>query len=337
MRRSLLLVLFLSAGCLSGRALSGRDDGLLREIARQDRWTQQAVEARPSSEQLEQIRSSEYEAVGRGRKQLARLVQAASRGTWVREATADLLQEEDDLNLRQDFDDAGRLRGQALQIADELAQALAEANGGLSIADLKPAFAALEKARQSEDKLARLPAKWSGHKLAAAPLPAGPLFVSASARTLEGAGDVTRELDQLPAAEATKVRARLADAELERTKAQQGKPAGKPAEARAPSAPDPGPAAAGAPASGARGGTAQPPAAEVQAEAPSDTLTIAGDAAGLFAKKGLPRSITLRSDGLFSLTWTDGVSVVDPQGKLVREEPPAKSDGGTNSEPAPKR
>ena len=56
-----------------------------------------------------------------------------------------------------------------------------------------------------------------------------------------------------------------------------------------------------------------------EAEAPSPTLTIANDAAALLAKQ-MPRSITLREDGLFELSYDDADYLVDPQGKLVRKE-----------------
>src|SRR5438270_712402 len=56
-----------------------------------------------------------------------------------------------------------------------------------------------------------------------------------------------------------------------------------------------------------------------EAEAPSPTLTVANDAAILLSKR-TPRSITLREDGLFELSYDDADYLVDPQGKLVRKE-----------------
>jgi hypothetical protein len=55
------------------------------------------------------------------------------------------------------------------------------------------------------------------------------------------------------------------------------------------------------------------------AQAPSNTLKIDKDAFALLAKRP-PRSITLREDGLFELSYEDGEYLVDPEGKLVRKE-----------------
>ena len=46
---------------------------------------------------------------------------------------------------------------------------------------------------------------------------------------------------------------------------------------------------------------------------------MANDAAILLSKR-TPRSITLREDGLFELSYDDADYLVDPQGKLVRKE-----------------
>jgi hypothetical protein len=59
-----------------------------------------------------------------------------------------------------------------------------------------------------------------------------------------------------------------------------------------------------------------------EAEAPSTTLSVAADAAQLLSKR-VPRSITLREDGLFQLSYDDGDYLVRPDGKLVRKEPRA--------------
>jgi hypothetical protein len=289
--RTLLALLLLSAGCIAGREVVERDDRLLREIVRQQRWSQQAVETRPSPEQLERIRGSDYEAVGAARKELRRLIAAIDRGTWVREATLEAMRDDDDPQLLREFDRAGTLRKDAITAADELADALADAKGGLTIGDLRPAFEALRKAQQSEERIARLPAKVRAPKLAASPVPAPRPFVDAAAKLIHAHAEMAKELDKLPPEDATKIRAKLAELDLQKEEL-------KPAPA-----------------------SATPPPPENEAQGPSDTLSISNAAAALIAKKGPPRSITWRADGLFDLHWDDSDSLVYPDGKLA---PPPK-------------
>ena len=101
----------------------------------------------------------------------------------------------------------------------------------------------------------------------------------------------------MPADDAAKIRAQLAD--LDRGRQEQKRQEPPPAVENAP----------------------VPAPEEKEAEAPSTTLTIANDAASLIARKS-PRSITLREDGLFALAYDDAEYLVDPQGKLVRKEAP---------------
>jgi len=300
MRISFLL-LVLGAGCIAGRTYSEGDDRLLREISRQQRWAQQALEAKPSPDQLERIRNSDYEAVGAARKELRRLIAAVDRGTWVRDAAAAALEQDRDPQLAQEFDRAGRVRRETLLAADELAEALAEAHGGLTIGDLRPGFEALRKARQSEDALSAkqaAAAKPGAPRLAPAALPVPQPFIEAAAKLVHAHAELAKELDRLPPQDATRIRARLGD--LERQKEEQKREA---APAKAATAPP-------------------PPPAEAEAPAPSDTLNIANDAADLIKKKGAPKSITLRPDGLFGLKYDDAIHLVDPEGKLVRSEKP---------------
>ena|SRR5216684_1237583 len=295
------LLLIVGAGCIAGRTYSEGEDRLLREISRQQRWAQQALEAKPNPDLLERIRNSDYEAVGAARKELRRLIAAVERGTWVREAAAAALEQDHDPQLMQEFDRAGRVRRDALLAADELAEALAEAHGGLTIGDLRPGFEALRKARQSEDALAKqaAAAKPGAPRLAPAPLPVPEPFIEAAAKLVHAHAELAKELDRLPPEDAARIRARLGD--LERQKEEQKREAA------------PATAAAAAP----------PPApAEAEAPAPSDTLNIANDAADLIKKKGPPRSITLRPDGLFGLKYDEANYLVDPEGKLVRTEKP---------------
>lgn len=296
MRRIFLALLF-SAGCIAGSPAAQRDDRVYRALSQQERWTQDALAQRPTAEQLDAIRNSDYAAVGRGRAELKRLLQAADRGTWIRDTTAELMRDDNDPRLAQQFERGGRLRADALGAADELAGALAEAKGGLTIGDLRPGFEALRKAQASEDRLVRMPVQ-KGLRLQPAPLPIPRPFISPAARVVSHNPELTRELDRLPADDAAKIRAQLAETDRGR---QEQKPKEPPA------AVDNAPVPA--------------PEGEREAEAPSTTLTIANDAASLIARKA-PRSITLREDGLFALAYDDAEYLVDPQGKLVRKEAP---------------
>ena len=110
--RIVLATLALSAaGCIVAgsqvREREVRDDRLVRQIAQQQRWAQQALDARPTKDQLDRIRQSDFSAVAAGRKELQRLIQAIDRGTWVRNAAAELLREESEPQLLQEFDRAG--------------------------------------------------------------------------------------------------------------------------------------------------------------------------------------------------------------------------------------
>jgi hypothetical protein len=296
--RRIILALVFSAGCIAGSSAVQRDDRVFRALSQQERWTQDALARRPTAEELDAIRNSDYAAVGRGRAELKRLLQAADRGTWIRDTTAELMRDDDDPRLQQQFERGGRLRADALGAADELAGALAEAKGGLTIGDLRPGFEALRKAQASEDRLMRMPVQKNGLRLQAAPLPIPRPFITPAARVVSHNPELTRELDRLPADDAAKIRAQLAD--LDRGNKEQ-----KREEA-------PAPAADNAPV---------PAPEEKEAEAPSTTLTIANDAASLIARRA-PRSITLREDGLFALAYDDAEYLVDPQGKLVRKEAP---------------
>jgi hypothetical protein len=295
MRRSFFTLLLLGTGCIAGSSTVQRDDRLLRELTRQERWAQQALDARPDKEQLESIRGGDFGSVGAARKELQKLIQAVDRATWIRETTAELMQNDDTPQLVQGFDRAGRLRNDALQAADELANALSEAKGGLTIADLRPAFEAVRKAQASEDRLAKLPLRPAAPRLAPTPLPVPRPFHQAAAKVVAANPESAKELDKLAPEDQTKIRARLA--ELDRDKEEQ-----KHAE-------PPPPAVIGNPTEQA-----------TEAQAPSTTLKIAGDAASLIAKKA-PISITLREDGLFALSYQDGDYLVDPEGNLVRKEP----------------
>ncbi|HTO98083.1 MAG TPA: hypothetical protein VMK66_13630 [Myxococcales bacterium] len=301
MRRVFLAILF-AAGCIHGSPAPERDENALRMVAQQERWANQALASRSTPAQLEAIRTSDYNAVGRGRGDLKRLIQAIDRGTWVRNTSADLMAQDPDPELGRTFDRAGRTRAGAVQAADEVARALAEAKGGLTIGDLQPGFDAMRKARASEDRLSRLPPRANGVRLAPSPLPLPRPFVVPAARLVSANPELTRELDRLAPQDAAQVRARLADVDKEKAEPKGSEmPAGVPR--LAPPTED------------------VPPPEPREAEAPSPTLTIGGDAMTLLSKR-LPRAITLREDGLFELSYDDASYLVDPRGKLIRKEPP---------------
>jgi len=305
MRRTLLALALFGSGCIAGSAAVQRDDRVLRELTRQERWAQQALDARPTRDQLDAIRGSDYGSVGAARKEFQKLIMAVDRGTWIRETAAEMLREERDPQLAAEFDRGGRLRIEAVQAADELADALADARGGLTVSDLKPAFEALRKAQASEDRLA----KQAGPlKLASSPVPVPRPFVEAAAKLVDTNPESAKELDRLPPEDQTKIRAKMAD--LDRSKEEQKR--ATPLIANAPptaTSPSPSPST-----------STEPPR---EAEAPSTTLKIAADAASMIAKKA-PKSITLREDGLFALSYDDADYLVDPDGKLVRKENPEK-------------
>jgi hypothetical protein len=308
MQHTRFALLLLGAGCIAGSASMQRDDRILREIARQERWAQAALDARPAPDQLESIRGSDYGSVGAARKELQKLIQAVDRGTWIRDTTAELMKDDGDPQLAQQFERAGRLRADALQAADELAHALAEAKGGVTVADLKAAFEAMRKAQASEDRFAKQPLSPRAVKLAPSPLPVPRPFVEAAAKLVNGNPEMAKELDRLTPEEQTQIRARMADLERESEEQKHAAP--------------PPPAAAGNSAE-----------QDVEAQGPTTTLKISGDAAGLFANKA-PRSITLREDGLFALSYDDGDYLVDPDGKLVRKETPPGAPPSAAAPPA---
>jgi hypothetical protein len=300
--RGLSLAVILAAGCIHGAPAAQRDSGTLRAIAQQERWTQDALARRPTRAELDAIRSGDYAAVGRGRAELKRLIQAVDRGTWIRNTSAELLADDPDPQLAATFDRAARLRADAIQAADELALTLADAKGGLTVADLRPGLDAVRKAQATEERISRMPPRAMGQRLASVALPVPRPFLAAGARLVSANPALAREVDRLSPEDAAQIRARLADVNQEKEEVKRAEPAA--------AAPAPPPLA-----------EAAPPEPR-EAEAPSPTLTIANDAAALLAKR-TPRAITLREDGLFELSYDDADYVVDPQGKLVRKEAPS--------------
>ena len=230
-RRLLPLLLTASLGCLAERSHE-RDARLSSEISRQERWAQDAVAGRATPEDLEKIRGGDQETVNLGRKQLRKLTSSVDRGTWIREAAVESLREDgDDPGLAADFAKAGQTRNEALQAADELAIALAETPGGLTLADLRKALEALHRGRDGEAKLSRelgaaaaatspVAGKPPGGKappvsalarLSTVALPMPKPFIAAAARYLFAHPE--EKLTGFPADDAAEIRAQLADFE----------------------------------------------------------------------------------------------------------------------------
>ena len=306
MRRTFFALM--TCGCIAGSASMQRDDRILRELTRQERWSQQALDAKPTREQLDAIRGGDYGSVGAARKELTRLVMSIDRGTWIRDTSAELLRDGPDPQLSQEFDRGGRIRADAIQAADELAEALADARGGLTVSDLKPAFDALHHAQASEDKLSHLAGTPGAPRLSSSPVPVPEPFIDAAAKLVSQNPDLAKDLDRLPQQEQTKIRAKMADSD--RAREEQKHVAEAPPPPVTPAPPPP-------------AGDSAPPAPPKEAEMPSNTLKIANDAAGIIGKKA-PNSITLREDGLFALSYDDADYLVDPDGKLVRKETPQR-------------
>ena len=298
--RKASLALLICGGCIAGGSVvvhgdpDAGDNRVLRQVMKQKLWAQQAVNSRPNPQQLDNLRSGKDQAsITRSRGELTRLFQAIDRATWIRDTVAELMREDGDPRLAQEFDSAGHLRVDALRAAGDLSDALIDGGSGLSLADLKPGFDAVRKAQASEDRISRTPIGPNYPRLAPAALPIPSPFDRAVAK-LNGAGPLpVAALPPIPGNDATRLHANAAD--LERQKEEQQR-----ADAAPPS--DIGP--------------------PIEAAAPQTTLTIANDAIDIITRKRA-RSMTLREDGLFDLSCADGEYLVGPDGKLVRKEAPA--------------
>ena len=357
----LLCIQAIAAGCLAERAHE-RDPRLANELTRQERWTQDSIAGRATPEDLTKLRGGDQETIALGRKQLRKLIASVDRGTWIREATVESLRDDgDDAGLSADFEKAGHLRTEALQAADELAQALAEVHGGLALSDLRSGLASLRKARESEARLSRelgaaatakpgspavngqptagnaqtpasaqaqggkAPAMSPLAKLSTASLPVPKPFISATARYLYA--NPEEKLTGFGSDDAGEIRTQLA--ELESHPPAETRPAPSPAPGVREAATPPDPSAAD------REAASDAAAADRRAsgQTPAPSLTVAGDAQKLISKRGPPRSFTARSDGLFALRYQEkrpcGIDacdtlvdyLFDAAGKLVRDEP----------------
>jgi hypothetical protein len=298
--RKAFLALLMCGGCIAGGSVvvhgnpDGGDDRVMRQVMKQDLWAKQALDSRPTPQQLDTIRAGKDRgSMDRARGELTKLFQAVDRATWIRDTTAELMREDGDPRLAQEFDRAGHLRTDSLRAAGDLADALIDGGAGLSMADLRPGFDAVRKAQASEDRIARTPIGPNYPRLAPAALPIPSPLDRAVAKLNGGGQPPIAALPPIPGNDATRLHANAAD--LERQKEEQQ---------RADAAP---PLDIGPP---------------TEAAGPQTTLTIANDALDIITRKR-PRSITLREDGLFDLSCADGEYLVGPDGKLVRKEAPA--------------
>jgi hypothetical protein len=294
-----IFALLMCGGCIAGGTVvvhgdpDSGDSRVMRQVMRQDLWAQQALDSRPNAKQLERIRSGQDQAsMDRARKELTKLFQAVDRGTWIRDTTAELMREDGDPRVAQEFDRAGRLRADALRAAGDLADALIDGGAALSPADLRPGYDAIRKAQASEDRIARTPVGANYPRLAPASLPVpNPLDRAAAKLGGNNGAPPAAVAGALPPADPTRLHANAADLDRQREEQQR----------------DQGPPDVGPP---------------NEAAGPQTTLTIANDALDIITRKR-PRSITLREDGLFALSCADGEYLVGPDGKLVRKEAPA--------------
>src|ERR1700694_716784 len=92
----LVALAILPAGCLvGGQAASApqqRDDRLLAELRRQEKWAGEAAAGRASREELKAAQAGDVDAQADLRQRFRKLLRAAERATWVREATPAALQ-----------------------------------------------------------------------------------------------------------------------------------------------------------------------------------------------------------------------------------------------------
>jgi hypothetical protein len=301
MRIASSLVLLLCGGCIAGEAAvvvhdspPPDNDRVMRQVMRQDLYMQQAIDARPDDKLVAKVRAGDPGSMDRAHKEMVRLTQAVDRGTWVRDTVSQLMREDIDPRLAQEFDRAGRLRAEALTSAGLLAEAMID-GGGLRMTDLKPGFDNQRKAAASEDRIARLPRGPTEPILVPAPLPMPSPLDAPAARI---AATAPESLATLAPDDAARIRAHNADLERQRDEQQMHA-------AVTTVLPD----------------ESTPPMPGTDG-APQTSLTIANDALEIITRKR-PRSITLRHDGLFDLSCADGEYLVAPDGKLVRKDPPS--------------
>jgi hypothetical protein len=306
----------LPAGCLvGGRAARPpqRDDDLFAQVRQQEKWANQAA-GRASREELKAAQEGDADAQADLRQRFRKLLRAAERATWVREATPAALQgrtETEKADLIASFDWAARLRKDAWEAADEIAQTLCAIDGPspLSLGDLRRGLATVRAAQTSEKRIAKLAptapetkpgttastGEPKGPRLDAAGPPSPRPFIVAAALLLvrhpaeEGS---LRSFRPELAEEATQIRAALTDLRAQRPPE---------ADASAETATSAGSADVGVAAAPA------PPSEGAKQGEGERRIDLKGEARAILVRKGPPRSISLRPDGTFVLRY-DGPS-----------------------------
>jgi len=316
----------------------GQDDQLVRQIADQSRWAREAVQSRAEKDELDAAREDDAEAVADLRKRFRKQTAAIARTTWIREAVVLELEQgaADEAALVSDFDQAAQARMETIEAADEIAQALAASKvaKSISLGELRSAMLEVHRAQEIEQRLAKSigrsadgarggspPDAGPGKATPAAPalarlqtvtLPVPKPFVAAAAKLIELHPDEGKGLTSFGPkllAEATEIRAELADL------------ANKP--------PEPGPEAAPA----VPAPSAAPASGEKAALAKAAPFTLGADAKKLVERRGLPSAVVPREDGLLALRYQESRPcnsgtcpapidyLFDAQGKLVRDQP----------------
>jgi hypothetical protein len=297
------------------------------------------VAGRPAQDELEAVRSGDADAVSDARKRFRRLLMAIDRTVWIREAEVRALREAHGDALAEDeavagFDRAGRQRVDAFGAADELAKVLADSRSkrAISLDDLRRALLSAQKSQESEQRLARDLARagrapdapLSLQRLTASTVPRTRVFVDATVQYLTNHPDEQYGLEswggQL-ANERAQIRAALADAEANRPPAAAAPAIAPPAQPPVPSGNE----------TITNMGSAGDDLEHSEPAGPQQ-MTVAGDAKKLIDKRGTPKAILTRNDGLFALRYDEdrpcGIDrcettvdyLFDASGKLVRDE-----------------
>ncbi len=299
-------------GCASGGAARQRDERLFAELRRQEQWAGEAVAGRASAAELKRAQEGDRDAQADLRKRFLKLVRAASRGTWLREATPAALEQAAGAEkpaLVASFDRAVQLRRDAWNAAEEIAEALAQAPGpaAISMGDLRRALGTVRAAAAAEAWIGKLPPPPSpapakaaaaaspapAQRLVPAPPPVPAPFIEAAALLIDAhpsEEERLRSLEPELAQEAAQVRAALADLRARRPPGDAPPEAVPPAEANGKAEP--------AGDAGTEGPAEVAPPAGAREHAPA-TLRMEGEARATLEKRGPPRAIEVRPDGAF--------------------------------------
>jgi hypothetical protein len=319
-----------------------RSQAVLNEIDKQQRWTREALAARPPADELRAVRDGDSEAISDTRKRLRRLTTAIERTTWIRDNVPPVLRGSPyGDRLVAAFDEAGRDRNEAFAAADEAARALAESRSrnAISLEELKRALQITHAARQSEQKLAANLGRAAAapnaasdplQRLTTVPMPPEPPFVAATARYVASHPAEERALDAWPAQlaqERTQVRASAAALRLP-----QPQPSANAGIAESgPGMDEENEPVIGLEGESPDGGVPNAPSAEGStARAPA--VQVAGDLKRLLARRGPPERIAPAGNGLTAFRYKEqrpcGVDQCDvtvdylfnSSGRLIKSE-----------------